>query len=121
MPGCPSLQAASSSFIGRQTEIESVRQLLGSGARLVTLTGPGGVGKTRLALECTAQTANEAEQLELYKRAEQLPVDEIAAVSPLFYDVTNHLTKPWLAREYNVLPYFHRWSIEPQAKAAAQR
>ena len=47
-----------SSFIGRQTEIERVRQLLGSGARLVTLTGPGRVGKTRLALECTAKHAN---------------------------------------------------------------
>ncbi len=46
-----------SSFIGRQTEIESVHQLLESGARLVTLTGPGGVGKTRLALEITAQYA----------------------------------------------------------------
>ncbi|HQY92332.1 tetratricopeptide repeat protein [Caldilinea sp.] len=47
-----------SSFIGRQTEIESVHQLLCSGVRLVTLTGPGGVGKTRLALEFTAQNAN---------------------------------------------------------------
>lgn len=47
-----------SSFIGRQTEIERVRQLLASGARLVTLTGPGGVGKTRLVLEFTAHHAN---------------------------------------------------------------
>ena len=46
-----------SSFIGRQTEIERVRQLRATGARLVTLTGPGGVGKTRLALEITAQHA----------------------------------------------------------------
>ncbi len=73
------------------------------------------------ATTITAQTASEAEQLELYKRAEQLLVDEIAAVSPLFYDVSNLLTKPWLAREYNVMPYFHRWSIEPQAQAAAQQ
>ena len=47
-----------SSFIGPQTELGSVRRLLGSGARLITLTGPGGVGKTRLALEFTAQNAH---------------------------------------------------------------
>ncbi|MBK8798990.1 MAG: hypothetical protein IPM07_22930 [Anaerolineales bacterium] len=48
-------------------------------------------------------------------------MDEIAAVSPLYYDVTNHLTKPWLVREYSVLPYFQRWTIDTQAKAAAQQ
>jgi hypothetical protein len=52
------LSLPSSSFIGRQTDLERVRQLLGSGVRLVTLTGPGGVGKTRLALECAAQNAH---------------------------------------------------------------
>lgn len=46
------------SLIGRRAEIEGLRHLLTSGARLVTLTGPGGVGKTRLALEATAQSAN---------------------------------------------------------------
>ncbi|MTE16318.1 LuxR family transcriptional regulator [Nocardia sp. CT2-14] len=35
------------SFIGRGTEIATARKLL-SGTRLLTLTGPGGVGKTRL-------------------------------------------------------------------------
>jgi predicted ATPase/DNA-binding CsgD family transcriptional regulator/DNA-binding XRE family transcriptional regulator len=38
------------SFIGRERELAEVRRLLGQ-ARLVTLTGAGGVGKTRLALE----------------------------------------------------------------------
>jgi len=43
------LPAPSTTFIGRRDEIAEIRQLL-SGSRLVTLTGPGGVGKTRLAL-----------------------------------------------------------------------
>jgi non-specific serine/threonine protein kinase len=38
------------SFVGRQQEMEEVRQLISS-SRLVTLTGPGGCGKTRLALQ----------------------------------------------------------------------
>lgn len=37
-------------FIGRQREIAEVKQLL-AGMRLITLTGPGGCGKTRLALQ----------------------------------------------------------------------
>src|SRR5689334_13309261 len=38
-----------SSFVGRRGELAEVKHLLGN-ARLVTLAGPGGVGKTRLAL-----------------------------------------------------------------------
>ena len=37
--------------IGREHEVTEVLALLAAGARLITLTGPGGVGKTRLALE----------------------------------------------------------------------
>src|SRR3712207_1142820 len=38
-------------LIGRQWELAALRQLVDTGARLVTLTGPPGVGKTRLAFE----------------------------------------------------------------------
>lgn len=41
------------SFIGRQSEITGVKTLL-EGTRMLTLTGPGGLGKTRLALEVAA-------------------------------------------------------------------
>ncbi|ONI91804.1 hypothetical protein ALI22I_06875 [Saccharothrix sp. ALI-22-I] len=42
-----------SSFVGRRREVDEVRRLLAT-SRLVTLTGPGGVGKTRLALAAGA-------------------------------------------------------------------
>lgn len=44
------LPALMTSFIGRETEMQALQSLITSGsARLVTLTGPGGTGKTRLA------------------------------------------------------------------------
>ncbi|WP_435813872.1 BTAD domain-containing putative transcriptional regulator [Streptomyces tauricus] len=43
------LPAETTSFIGRETLLRTTRRLLDT-TRLVTLTGPGGVGKTRLAL-----------------------------------------------------------------------
>lgn len=42
------------SFVGRHSELADVRTLLGR-SRLVTLTGPGGCGKTRLALEAARE------------------------------------------------------------------
>jgi predicted ATPase/DNA-binding SARP family transcriptional activator len=45
-----SVPAASTSFVGREAELDQVVELLGE-HRLVTLTGPPGVGKSRLALE----------------------------------------------------------------------
>jgi predicted ATPase/class 3 adenylate cyclase len=42
------------SFIGRETEIEEIKHLLDT-AHMVTLTGPGGTGKTRLSQEVSAQ------------------------------------------------------------------
>ncbi|MGW5053523.1 ATP-binding protein [Actinokineospora sp. NPDC004072] len=47
--GPGSLPAEPTTYVGRRQEIAEVRRLLGGGP-LVTLTGPGGVGKTRLAL-----------------------------------------------------------------------
>lgn len=47
------LPAQPASFVGRGVEVAAVRRLVGS-ARLVTLTGAGGCGKTRLGLQVAA-------------------------------------------------------------------
>jgi predicted ATPase/DNA-binding response OmpR family regulator len=52
---CGNLPAAFTSFVGRREESAEIRRLL-SIRRLVTLTGMGGVGKTRLALEVAASS-----------------------------------------------------------------
>jgi predicted ATPase/class 3 adenylate cyclase len=43
-------------FIGRQRQIAEIKRRLLNGARLLTLTGPGGTGKTRLAIEVAGET-----------------------------------------------------------------
>jgi len=46
------------SFIGRERELAEAQRLLAS-ARLLTLTGPGGTGKTRLALQAAADALDQ--------------------------------------------------------------
>jgi predicted ATPase len=48
------LPRPASSFVGRDREVAEVVSLLHDGARLLSLTGPGGSGKTRLAIEAAA-------------------------------------------------------------------
>ena len=42
-------------LVGRERELEELSSLLSNEARLLTLTGPGGTGKTRLALQVAAE------------------------------------------------------------------
>ena len=53
------LPRPTSSFVGRARELADLLEQVRSGARLVTLTGPGGTGKTRLALEAAAELVPE--------------------------------------------------------------
>jgi MoxR-like ATPase len=48
------LPPALTTFVGRSAEVDEVAGLLGR-YRLATVTGPGGVGKTRLAAEMAAR------------------------------------------------------------------
>jgi predicted ATPase/class 3 adenylate cyclase len=52
------LRPALTSFVGRESEVEQVQAAL-KAHRLVTLTGVGGVGKTRLALQVATRLADE--------------------------------------------------------------
>jgi predicted ATPase/DNA-binding SARP family transcriptional activator len=58
IPRAGNLREQLSSFVGRHAELEQLRETLGS-SRLVTLVGPGGVGKTRLAVEVAASLSDE--------------------------------------------------------------
>jgi predicted ATPase/serine/threonine protein kinase len=59
-PGPAPLPTPRTPLIGREQELAAVKQLLLSGqARLVTLTGAGGSGKTRLALQVAADLADQ--------------------------------------------------------------
>ncbi|MEX2623932.1 MAG: adenylate/guanylate cyclase domain-containing protein [Acidimicrobiia bacterium] len=53
------LPRPASSFVGRASEVAEVVSLLSDGARLLTLTGPGGSGKTRLAIEAATELVPE--------------------------------------------------------------
>jgi predicted ATPase/class 3 adenylate cyclase/DNA-binding CsgD family transcriptional regulator len=48
------LPSQATSFVGRTAELAELRALISGGSRLVTITGPGGIGKSRLALQAAA-------------------------------------------------------------------
>ncbi|MQY11191.1 hypothetical protein SRB5_13050 [Streptomyces sp. RB5] len=76
-PGKGNLRARLTSFIGREAELTALAADLRA-RRLVTLTGPGGAGKTRLAQEA----ADRARHPDGVWLAELAPVDDPDAVAP---------------------------------------
>jgi predicted ATPase len=59
LPGfAHNLPAPLNNFIGREKQIEDLKEALAN-ARLVTLTGSGGTGKSRLSLQVAAQVTGD--------------------------------------------------------------
>jgi len=83
----PTLPAAATRLIGRREELRALSDLLLGEARLVTVTGAGGSGKTRLALEVATSLAAEFGQevnfvlLAPLRQPELLPTRIMAALA----------------------------------------
>jgi len=89
-------------LVGREAEIGQIRAtLLNPGCRLLSLTGAGGIGKTRLAVAAAAQLANDFADGVIFvalaavdageKPFEQSAPDNIAAGNPLAQALANVL------------------------------
>ncbi|MDP9355998.1 MAG: tetratricopeptide repeat protein [Chloroflexota bacterium] len=102
------LPASPTPLIGRERELETVQDLLlAPDVRLVTVTGPGGIGKTRLALEVAHQAVTDFAdgvcfvglaairdpQLVMPTVARTLGVDEVAG-RPMI-EVLGHTLREW--------------------------
>ena len=78
--GAPSnLPVQLTSFLGRESEIAEVTALLAN-SRLLTITGPGGTGKTRLALEVAAAIGDDVADATFF--VDLAPVTDPALVVP---------------------------------------
>jgi predicted ATPase/DNA-binding CsgD family transcriptional regulator/DNA-binding XRE family transcriptional regulator len=66
------LPLAQTSFVGRERELAELAKLLGQ-SRLVTLIGPGGAGKTRLAIEVLSRSSPDADVVFVPLESVRLP------------------------------------------------
>ena len=106
------LPAAPNRTIGREREVGSVAERLRAGSvRLLTLTGPGGVGKTRLALEAArAVEADFAEgahfvSLAAVERPQHVPAAIVSslAIVPLTGETADQAVERFLAAKQLLL------------------
>ena len=79
-PPTAGLPVARSSFIGRATELTELSQIVAT-SRLVSLVGPGGAGKTRLAIEAIRQGCPAAEVAFIPLEPVRQPASLIPAVA----------------------------------------
>jgi predicted ATPase/DNA-binding CsgD family transcriptional regulator len=88
------LPAEVSSFIGRRTEMSEVKRLLGE-SRLVTLTGVGGVGKTRLALRVASGVRDDYQDgVWLIDLAKLTHAEALAGALADTLEIREHSTRP---------------------------
>ncbi|MHB8465579.1 MAG: helix-turn-helix transcriptional regulator [Acidimicrobiales bacterium] len=85
------LPAQLSSFVGREREMREIHELLDQ-ARLVTLTGSGGCGKTRLALQVAVERLDEFPDGVWY--VELAPLGETTSVARTVASVLNLSEEP---------------------------
>ena len=96
------LPAQLTSFVGRGQELADLRRAIAT-HRLVTLTGPGGVGKTRLAIEAGIQVVGRAAELAV---ADGVWLVELASIEQ------PTLVAPAVARLFNIAEQPGRSAIE---------
>ena len=96
------LPAEPTPFIGRRDELTEIKQHLGE-TRLLTLTGPGGIGKTRLALRTAVEMAGEFNHGSFF-----IPLAPIHSVEHLVQTIAEGVNFPLATHEdpqYQLLRY----------------
>ncbi|MDC3962067.1 AAA family ATPase [Polyangium jinanense] len=89
MTGKPPGTSARGAFIGRARELRALGERIDAGARLVTITGAAGIGKTRLVLEwaASALAARDGARLLFCDLSEAKGLDDACAVLARALDV----------------------------------
>jgi predicted ATPase/DNA-binding SARP family transcriptional activator len=92
-----SLPAQRTSFVGREAEISNIVQWLQDPAcRLLTLAGPGGIGKTRLAIQVAQHFAdNMTKAAEFTDGVFFVPLDTLSSVNSLVSAIAKVLNFPF--------------------------
>jgi predicted ATPase/DNA-binding SARP family transcriptional activator len=104
------LPVSLSPFVGRETELAHIRDLLQQPAcRLLTLVGPGGIGKSRLALEAARLEAERFPHgVYLVSLA---PLDVVEAVVPAVVAAMDLTLRPGDSTERQLLTHLRRRKI----------
>jgi len=104
----PNLPSAPTPFIGRTNELEEIKRQLGK-TRLLTLTGPGGMGKTRLALKAAVEVAGDFQDGSFF-----VPLAPIHSVDHIIQSVAEAVNFPLPTHEdpkHQLLRYLQKKNL----------